>query len=175
MKRIMELYEEVNSQSNHGVRSPRVLQKRQGHAHRGNHVMMDYHGFSVRGMDAARLCERVMEIMVAAIRRCGVRIVHRHQEVFAEGNGVSPPGFASVVLLDESHATAHCYSDKGLLAIDVFSCGAKPHVTRKIASDIDADLRHLLGPSEMERHEQPRFIHRTPIDGPMKEACHHHH
>ena len=33
---------------------------------------------------------------------------------------LSPPEFASVVLLDESHVSAHCYSETGLLAIDAF-------------------------------------------------------
>ena len=35
----------------------------------------------------------------------------------------SPPGFAAVVLIDESHVTAHCYSERGILAVDVFTCG----------------------------------------------------
>ena len=34
-----------------------------------------------------------------------------------------PLGFAAVVLVDESHVTAHCYSDRGWLAIDCFTCG----------------------------------------------------
>jgi S-adenosylmethionine decarboxylase len=32
-------------------------------------------------------------------------------------------GFTSVVLLDESHITAHAYTKQGLLALDVFTCG----------------------------------------------------
>ena len=35
----------------------------------------------------------------------------------------SPFFFAAVVLLDESHVSAHCYYDKGILAIDAFTCG----------------------------------------------------
>lgn len=51
----------------------------------------------------------------------GIREVHSHVEIF---DGVeSPPGFAAVVLIDESHVTAHCYSERGILAIDVFTCG----------------------------------------------------
>ena len=49
------------------------------------------------------------------------REVHSHVEIF-DGD-LSPPGFAAVVLIDESHVTAHCYSESGLLAIDVFTCG----------------------------------------------------
>jgi S-adenosylmethionine decarboxylase len=42
----------------------------------------------------------------------------------AQFNGAdSPPGFAAVVLIDESHVSAHCYSNRGLLAIDIFTCG----------------------------------------------------
>ena len=38
--------------------------------------------------------------------------------------GLESPGFFfAVVLIDESHVTAHCYSESGLLAIDVFTCG----------------------------------------------------
>ena len=35
----------------------------------------------------------------------------------------SPPGFACVVALDESHCSAHSYADDGLIAIDIFTCG----------------------------------------------------
>ena len=48
----------------------------------------------------------------------------RLQPIFEQFDGsTSPPGFAAVVLLDESHVTAHCYSEKGWLAIDCFTCG----------------------------------------------------
>ena len=50
-----------------------------------------------------------------------MREVHSHVEIF-DGED-SPPGFAAVVLIDESHVTAHCYSERGILAIDVFTCG----------------------------------------------------
>jgi S-adenosylmethionine decarboxylase len=35
----------------------------------------------------------------------------------------SPPGFTAVVVLDESHCSAHTYADLGLMAIDFFTCG----------------------------------------------------
>lgn len=35
----------------------------------------------------------------------------------------SPPGFACVCLLDESHVSAHSYADLGLIALDLFTCG----------------------------------------------------
>ena len=38
-------------------------------------------------------------------------------------DGLVLSGLAAVVLLDESHVSAHCYYGKGLLAIDAFTCG----------------------------------------------------
>ena len=40
-----------------------------------------------------------------------------------------------MVLIDESHITAHCYADRGLLAIDCFTCG-------KTNPDHIADVLH---------------------------------
>mmetsp|Transcript_24416 Transcript_24416/g.30445 ORF Transcript_24416/g.30445 Transcript_24416/m.30445 type:complete len:216 (+) Transcript_24416:100-747(+) len=88
------------------------------HTH-GKHVMLDYTGFFV---DAEEGGEFVMCLMREAVEVSGAREVH-HKLVPLGLQGESPPGFTSVVLIDESHVTAHCYSDRGLLAIDAFTCG----------------------------------------------------
>jgi len=40
----------------------------------------------------------------------------------------TPPGVSIAVILDESHITCHTYADRGMCAIDIFTCGetAKP-------------------------------------------------
>ena len=63
----------------------------------------------------------MLNLMRHAVESAGVREVHAHVEEF-DGT-LSPTGFAAVVLLDESHVSAHCYYDKGILAIDAFTCG----------------------------------------------------
>ena len=63
----------------------------------------------------------MLNLMQFAVKSAGVREVHAHVEEF-DGT-LSPTGFAAVVLLDESHVSAHCYYDKGILAIDAFTCG----------------------------------------------------
>ena len=63
----------------------------------------------------------MLNLMQYAVKSAGVREVHAHVEEF-DGT-LSPTGFAAVVLLDESHVSAHCYYDKGILAIDAFTCG----------------------------------------------------
>lgn len=63
----------------------------------------------------------MLELMKTAVEQSDAKEVHAHVEIF--DGSISPPGFAAVVLLDESHVSAHCYSDRGLLAIDAFTCG----------------------------------------------------
>ena len=84
----------------------------------GKHILLDCTEFfptsSFDGND-------MLELMQKAVNKSDAKEVHAHVEIFDGTN--SPPGFAAVVLLDESHVSAHCYSDRGLLAIDAFTCG----------------------------------------------------
>ena len=63
----------------------------------------------------------LFDLMREAVAQSSATEVHAHLAPF-DGT-TSPPGFAAVVLIDESHITAHCYADRGLLAIDCFTCG----------------------------------------------------
>ena len=63
----------------------------------------------------------MLEIMTKAVDFSGARRVHAHVEEF--DGSKSPEGFAAVILLDESHLSAHHYAKEGLLAIDAFTCG----------------------------------------------------
>ena len=96
----------------------------------GSHVLLDYVDYE-RGREGDG--EWVLGILRECVRESGVREVHSHVEVF-DGTE-SPLGFAAAVLIDESHVTAHCYSERGLLAIDVFTCGDSD-------SDSLADMVH---------------------------------
>lgn len=108
-----------------------------GH-HRGHHVLLDY---VVEAMpNPPELSAWIMGVLEEAILGQRINIVHKHCEVF--DGSVSPPGFAAVLLLDESHCSAHCYSELGMLAIDVFSCGTVARdKTEAVANVIDAKVR----------------------------------
>ena len=84
----------------------------------GKQVFVDYIGCN---FDNGKNGKWMLELMRAAVKGAGVREVHSHVEEF-DGT-LSPTGFAAVVLLDESHVSAHCYYEKGMLAIDAFTCG----------------------------------------------------
>ena len=123
-----------------------------GEEARGRHVLLDYVGYSSPVPDDGKW---MLAVMREAVQESGIREVHSHVVSF---DGVeSPPGFAAVVLIDESHVTAHCYSDSGLLAIDVFTCGkdSPEGVADYINSSLEAEAE---GIRLISRESVPRFI-----------------
>ncbi len=71
----------------------------------GSHVMVDYTDFF---SSTPELGKTILRLMESAIDNSAAKRVHSHIEIF--DGATSPPGFAAVVLLDESHFSAHCYS-----------------------------------------------------------------
>jgi deoxyhypusine synthase len=98
---------------------------------RGRHILVDLSGYVSPGEDEG---EWMLQQIRDAVTASPAREVHYHVETF-DGHS-TPRGFAAVVLIDESHVTAHCYSEEGLLAIDSFSCGQ---------CDPQSIIDHLLG------------------------------
>jgi S-adenosylmethionine decarboxylase len=88
------------------------------HRIRGAHVFVDYTGAFFEDDHAP---EWVLSVMRKAVAQSPATEVHSHVESF--DGSTSPPGFAAVVLIDESHITAHHYADRGMLALDCFTCG----------------------------------------------------
>ena len=84
----------------------------------GKHILLDCTEFFPSSAFDGNV---MLELMQKAVEHSDAKEVHAHVEIF--DGSTSPPGFAAVVLLDESHLSAHCYSDQGLLAIDAFTCG----------------------------------------------------
>ena len=98
----------------------------------------------------------MLQIMRDAVTNSEAKEVHSHVEQF---DGItSPPGFAAVVLLDESHVTAHCYSEKGWLAIDCFTCGQCDPNT--IVDQIHMALERVMPNLKMiKKSGHDRFLH----------------
>jgi len=114
--------------------------------HKGKHLLIDCHNV------ARELClddKLVLEAMSRAAERAGATVISQVRYHFGRG---SPPGFAAVVLLDESHCSAHTYADLGLIALDVFTCGSTDpvEVLEYIRAEID------LG--DVSIREVPRFM-----------------
>jgi len=88
------------------------------HRIRGAHVFADYTGAFFGDKNSP---DWVLSIMREAVAQSSATEVH--SRVVAFDGSTSPPGFAAVVLIDESHITAHHYADRGMLALDCFTCG----------------------------------------------------
>ena len=85
----------------------------------GRHIILDYVGYISPQKDDG---EWILGIMRDVIANSKANEVHSHVTQFDGSN--SPLGFAAVIVLDESHFSAHCYSKLGWLAIDCFTCGS---------------------------------------------------
>jgi S-adenosylmethionine decarboxylase len=85
--------------------------------HKGKHLLIDCR--NVR----RKVClddKAFLGAMARAAELAGATVISQHRYRFGHD---SPPGFAAVVMLDESHCSAHTYADLGLVAMDIFTCG----------------------------------------------------
>ena len=119
----------------------------------GQHVVLDLTGYVSPGPHEAAW---VLSVLQDAIARSGARDVPAHVEVF--DGSLSPPGFAAVVLLDESHLSAHCDSERGWLAIDCFTCGGTDAagIVDDVLNAFVADMPSLV---VRQRAVLDRFLH----------------
>ena len=119
----------------------------------GKHVFLDFVGYEPQtNADGAWM----LDLLKRAVEQSEARNVHSHVAQF--DGSVSPIGFAAVVLLDESHVTAHCYSEKGWLAIDCFTCGESDPCA--IADFIQTELEQSMPQLSLkQRRVQDRFLH----------------
>ena len=76
----------------------------------------------------------------------------------------SEPGFTAMVLLDESHCSAHTYADLGQIAMDIFTCGKTS--PEKILEFIREEIE--LG--EISTSEVSRFREASPRPSPSEAA-----
>jgi len=95
--------------------------------HHGNHVFADFvWDVTKDNLDGEDFNDHVFgdfvfETMKKAIQQTKMTIVHSKLCILGEGE--SPAGFSGFFCLDESHYSSHSYTERGLLALDVFTCG----------------------------------------------------
>ncbi len=107
--------------------------------YKGKHLLIDCSNV------AREVClddKLVLNAMARAAERAGATVVSQIRYKFGQD---SPPGFTAVVMLDESHCSAHTYADLGLIAMDVFTCGSTEprEVLRYIQEEIDLGDVHV--------------------------------
>lgn len=87
--------------------------------------------------------------MAAAATACGATVISQIRYKFSEG---SPPGCTAIVMLDESHCSAHTYADQGMIAMDVFTCGTTE------PREIWEEIRRVLSIENAHVREEARFF-----------------
>lgn len=100
---------------------------------RGMHLIFD--GYKVSG-ELQRDLSGIVRWLDALPGKIGMRTLRK-----AEASGDFPPdcapidsGISAVVLLAESHATVHCWPERGELQFDLYSC--KSFSPRTVVEDI---------------------------------------
>ena len=90
--------------------------------YKGTHIFVDFDNFK-HDNGTEYMGNQIYKIMSTAIEtQSNMKIVHKHLEILKDPE--TADGFTSVLLLDESHFTAHAYTDEHkLLALDLFTCG----------------------------------------------------
>lgn len=113
--------------------------------HKGSHLLIDCR-------NAPReVClddGGMLDAMAVAARQAGATVISQSRYHFGHD---SAAGFTAVVLLDESHCSAHSYADEGMLAIDIFTCGETD------PNEVLALLRAQVDLGDVTVREMPRF------------------
>jgi len=122
---------------------------------KGRHILVDLIQVP---KDALADADSVVELMKRAARQAGATV---------QGSlwtRLDPPGFAAVVLLNESHISLHVYSEEQTAALDAFCCGkADPRVAVEI---ICSELGGIITNAE----DRPRFLERPPGEDQEKSS-----
>ncbi len=99
--------------------------------HKGVHVFIDVINFY--DDDLTQCCKYIFDLMKRGIGLTKMKIMGEHMVKLDDD---TEEGFTSVLLLDESHITAHSYTQRGLLAIDIFTCGeSNPNIIAQFILD----------------------------------------
>jgi len=100
---------------------------------KGKHLLIDCRNVS---RESCLDDKAMLSAMAKASEKAGASVISQVRYHFGHN---SPPGFTGIVLLDESHCSAHTYADQGLIALDIFTCGnTDPHqILKYIQEELD--------------------------------------
>ena len=124
---------------------------------KGKHLLVDCRNVS---RDVCLNDGGMLAAMARGAKRAGANVISQVRYQFGHN---SPPGFTAVVVLDESHCSAHTYADLGLVALDVFTCG------RTDPQDVLAYIREEIDLGDVCIREMPRFVLDPQTEGALEE------
>jgi S-adenosylmethionine decarboxylase len=95
----------------------------------GYHVLIDLQGVPNHQCNDD---DFLLNVLVQAATLTNVRIINTLRYHFGH---MSHQGCSVIVMLDESHITAHTYANEGLAAIDIFVCGKQAKEKTRLLCD----------------------------------------
>lgn len=87
---------------------------------KGYHILLDYGNLPSDSPEV--IAENIVKILENMIKATDLNVLDRSINILGENTG-TPPGFAITYTLDQSHISSHGYTDLGILATDIFTCG----------------------------------------------------
>lgn len=125
---------------------------------RGRHLLIDCTEVDV---DVCLDDKRFLRCLAESAEKAGANVIS--QVRYHLGHN-SPPGFTCAILLDESHCTAHTYSDLGMIALDIFTCGSTD--PDMILQFLEESLNTIRGKfnslGKISKKTEPRFLIEVP-------------
>lgn len=123
--------------------------------YKGTHIFLDFIDFKVERNNLDETCKYVFSLMEDSLTYTSMKNMHSKMVILKDDTA---EGFTSVILLDESHITAHAYTEEGLLALDVFTCGKTDPTV--ISNYIKCGLKEKFPEIKCRSHQiNKRFIH----------------
>jgi len=123
-----------------------------GEIYVGNHLIVDLWQVTNHGCHDA-----ILSSFALACEDAGATVLFKHCHNFGEGCGTT-----GVIVLAESHVSWHHYPEVGLLAVDIFMCGAaKPDLALpRITEFWQPDLveRRIMRRGHVAAHKIPEHI-----------------
>jgi S-adenosylmethionine/arginine decarboxylase-like enzyme len=129
---------------------------------KGTHIMFDYDNLmESEYINTKMFTENIIKLLDKTIEQSNLNEIDRSINIFDDDNNKTPPGFAIVVVLDESHISFHSYTKLGILAIDIFTCGECSKDNTRKAGDIIMNILEKTYPSInlKQKYEIKRFIY----------------
>ncbi|WP_342745478.1 adenosylmethionine decarboxylase [Noviherbaspirillum humi] len=101
------------------------------------HLLADLHGVAAEKLSDAELLDGLLRQAATA---AGATILHSHFHGFGPGLGIT-----GVLLLAESHISAHTWPELGYAALDIFMCGdSQPDEALQVLVSALAPQRHAV-------------------------------
>ncbi len=101
---------------------------------RGKHIILDIWGIDASLLDDLEFMEC---LMMEALSKIEINVVGKIHKKFV------PCGLTILILLEESHFSAHNFSEYGFSSIDLYSCGnADPQIAINYMIEILKPIRY---------------------------------